>query len=98
MPTGEIIVEIVGIVATVLIFIGMCFKTSTFKGTLILRLLNIVGSAIFVVYGALLPAISTAVLNGLLIIVNAIHLGLLIKNHKKELETDNKSTEETKEN
>ena len=92
------IIEIVGIVATVLIFAGMCFKTSTFKSTLILRLLNIVGSAIFVVYGALLPAISTAVLNGLLVIVNTIHLVLLIKNRKKLLEVKEELDKKTEEN
>ena len=92
------IIEIVGIVATVLIFASMCFKTSTFKSTLILRLLNIVGSAIFVVYGALLPAISTAVLNGLLVIVNTIHLVLLIKNRKKLLEVKEELDKKTEEN
>lgn len=83
-------VEFIGIGATVLIFAGMCFKTQTYKSAFWLRVLNIVGSVIFVVYGALLPAISTAVLNGGLIIVNSVHLGLLIKQHHKK----NKEAEE----
>ena len=91
----NIIIEAVGIIATVLIFVGMCFKTNTFKSALVLRILNLVGSAIFVIYGALLPAISTAVLNGLLIIVNAVHLALLVKNHKKEVTAKNETDAET---
>ncbi len=53
-----------------------------------MRSLNLVGSAVFVVYGSILPAISTAVLNGALIIVNTYHLIMLIKNHKKEIAKD----------
>lgn len=49
-----------------------------------MRSLNILGSMVFVVYGALLPAISTAVLNGALIIVNTIHLIILIRDERKK--------------
>ena len=93
MTTEEIIIECVGILAGVLILVGMCFKTNTYKSTLLLRALNIVGPAIFVVYGALLPAISTAVLNGSLVIVNTVYLILLVKNHKKELAKQNQAEE-----
>ncbi len=77
-------IEIVGIVATIFILISMCFKTTSFKGSLFMRILNIIGSVVFVVYGVLLPAISTAILNGALIIVNTYHLIILIKENKRE--------------
>lgn len=82
-------IEFIGIGATLLILVSMCFKTVSFKGSLLLRSLNIAGSIVFVVYGALLPAISTAVLNGCLVIVNTVHLILLIKEQKKKEKEQN---------
>ena len=79
-------IEIVGIVATLLILVSMCFKTTSYKGSLYMRILNIIGSAVFVVYGILLPAISTAVLNFALIIVSTYHTILLVKNNKKDVD------------
>lgn len=76
-------IEIVGIVATLFILVSMCCKTSSWAGTFWLRLLNLVGSVIFVVYGILLPAISTAVLNGVLIFINGYYLIKLILDRKK---------------
>lgn len=79
-------IEVIGIAATVLILVSMCVNTSSWKGDVSMRAINIVGSVIFVVYGALLPAISTAVLNGLLIIVNAYYLIKLLKEKDKKAE------------
>ena len=77
-------IEIIGIVATLFILIGMCFKTLSFWGSFWLRLLNIVGSIFFVAYGILIPAISTAILNGALILVNGFYLIKLIVDRKKQ--------------
>ena len=77
-------VESIGIVGTVAILISMCFKTSSFKQTLLLRILNLLGSILFVIYGALLPALSTAILNGALILVNGFHIFLLFRDRNKE--------------
>ena len=83
-------VEIIGIVATLFILAGFCFKTMTFWGSFFLRLLNIIGSAVFVVYGVLLPAYATAILNGALIIVNSYYLIVLIMNrHKNKITNKN---------
>lgn len=82
------IIEIIGIVATVIILISMSIKTTSYKGGVWLRITNIIGSIVFVVYGALLPAISTAILNAALVIVNTIHLVILVKEHKKESQKD----------
>ena len=76
--------EAIGIVATLLILVSMLFPTLSYKGSLCMRILNILGSVVFVIYGALLPAISTAVLNGALIIVNSVHLFKLIKDNKNK--------------
>lgn len=48
-----------------------------------MRIINIVGSAVFMVYGILLPAVATAIANSALIIINGYHLYKLIKNKKK---------------
>ena len=87
-------IEIIGIVSTIFILISMLFKTTTLKGSIWMRGLNIVGSIIFVVYGVLLPAISTAVLNGVLVFVNAYHFIMLIKEYKKS-QTSAAKTQET---
>ena len=81
---NPVVIELIGISSTVLILVSMLFKTTTLKGSILMRSLNLTGSAVFVVYGCLLPAISTAVLNSALVIVNAYHLVLLIKENKKQ--------------
>lgn len=80
---SSLVIEIIGITATLLILASMLFVTTTVKGSIIMRILNLIGSAIFVVYGILLPAISTAILNGGLVVVNTIHLIKLLKDNKK---------------
>lgn len=86
--------EAIGIVATLLILVSMLFPTLSYKGSLWMRILNLVGSVIFVIYGSLLPAISTAVLNGALIIVNAYHLIKLVINNKKKKSEEKTESQE----
>jgi len=76
-------VEVVGIIGAVLILISTMFPTMSFKGSIWLRSINIIGSIVFVVYGILLPAIATAVANAGIIVVNIVHIYLLVKNKKK---------------
>lgn len=90
------IVESIGIIGTLFILFSMCFKTSSFKATLWLRILNLLGSVLFVIYGALLPAISTAILNGGLILVNGFHIYLLIKDKEKEAKANTKEVKDDK--
>lgn len=85
---NPILVEVIGIVSTLFIVLSMLFKTTTQEGAIAMRFLNLLGSAIFVVYGCLLPAISTAILNGVLVIVNFYHLVMLVKNAKKSNKKD----------
>ncbi len=81
---NPVVIELVGIVSTLLILTSMLFKTTTLKGSIFMRVLNLTGSVVFVVYGCLLPAISTAVLNAGLVIINAYHLALLLRDAKKQ--------------
>ena len=82
-------VELIGIVAAGLILISMIFPTMSFKGSVLMRSINIVGSMVFVVYGVMLPAIATAIANIGILIVNAVHLFVLIKNKKQpQIDTD----------
>ncbi len=86
-------IEIIGIVATLLILASMSFRTDSYKGDVLMRILNMVGSAVFAVYGFLLPAWSTAILNTALVFVNAWHLYSLVKNHKKEMANASETTQ-----
>ena len=76
--------EAIGLVATLLIFVSMMFNASTPKGNMLMRVLNLIGCVVFTVYGILVPAISTAILNGALVVVNAYHLIKITKQNKKE--------------
>ena len=68
--------EIIGIAGTV--FVLLSFLMKDLKKV---RIINIVGAALFVIYGILIHAVSTWLLNGILI---AIHLFYLIKDRKGE--------------
>ena len=61
--------EVIGIIATVLIIVSFLAN-----GERKIRMLNIAGSVLFVLYGALTHTYSTTVLNGALIIVHIIKL------------------------
>ena len=62
----------------------MC-ETKSYKSTVIMRLTNLIGSVIFVVYGCLPPAYSTALMNGMLILINTYHLIKVVLEHKKQI-------------
>ena len=81
---SDLVIELIGISATLLILFSMLFKTTSLKGDIRMRILNLIGSIIFTIYGCLLPAISTAILNGILIIVNTYHLISLLKEKKNQ--------------
>lgn len=77
-------IEIIGTIASILLIISMCFKTETIKGSIWMRIFNIVGSVIFATYGFLLPAYSTGCLNTIMVGVNAVRLVKLLKEKKVE--------------
>ncbi len=78
------VIEIVGVIASILILISMCFNSSSYKGSLLMRIFNLIGSIILTVYGSLIQAFSVVFLNGILVFVNFYYLiDLIVKNYKK---------------
>lgn len=79
--------EGIGILASVFVLVSFLFSNE--RKT---RIINIVGAAIFVVYGIILPAYATSVMNGALIVV---HVVKLTKEHlAKRKKTDPQSPDE----
>jgi hypothetical protein len=68
MPS-QLVLEIVGYVASVLVAISLMMSS-----ILKLRLINLVGSAAFVIYGALIGAYPVAVVNLLIVFINLYYL------------------------
>lgn len=69
-------VEIIGLLGTVFVLISF-FMKNVKK----IRCVNIVGAILFVVYGAIINAVATWVLNGVLIVV---HIVFLIKDNQNK--------------
>ena len=67
---------IIGLVASIVVLISMCFNTRTRTGEVLMRSLNLVGSVISVVYGILLGPLGAGMLllNGTLVFVNLYYL------------------------
>ena len=76
------LIEIIGIVASLFIVLSLLFKTTTFKGTLLLRSLNSLGCIFFIVYGGLIEAWSTLIANSACLIINIIYTIIEIRNYK----------------
>lgn len=68
------IVEIIGIVASVLVVISFFLNGETY-----IRAVNMIGSVVFVIYGSLLGSISVIFLNSMSIIINTIKIYKLLK-------------------
>lgn len=62
-------IEIIGMVATILILVALC-QTNVKR----LRIINMIGSIVFVVYGLMKGALSVWVLNAICAGVNVYHL------------------------
>ena len=75
--------EIVGLVASALIIFSMVFKTTSFKGTMAMRIINAVGSIFFVIYGFFLPAYATGIANSVLFFLNTFYIVKEYRDHKK---------------
>ena len=76
-------IELIGIIASALILISMLIKSTSKKGNLIMRIINLLGSLVFVVYGFLIPAYSTAIMNIALTVVNAVYIVQIVKDMQK---------------
>ena len=67
-------VEMIGIIASILILGSMLIQSTSPKGNFIMRIINLIGSVVFVVYGMMIPAYSTAVMNAGIAIVNIVYI------------------------
>ena len=82
--------EWLGIVASAFVLIS--FLTSNQIRT---RIINLVGCVVFVIYGLILPAYSTAFMNAALIIVHIIYLTKDFKARKKQKSEMNEQSTQT---
>ena len=76
-------VEGIGICGSILILASMIGKSTSVKGNIAMRILNLLGSMMFVVYGFFVPAYATAGMNIALVLVNLYHWYKLMKEDRK---------------
>lgn len=76
--------EWLGIIASTLVLVS--FLTSNQIKT---RIINLVGCVVFIIYGFLLPAYSTAFMNIAMIIVHVVFLTKYFIKHRKEKQVEN---------
>lgn len=76
-------IELLGIVSSVIILLSTLCKTNTYKSALTLRVLNLIGSLLFTIYGVLKPSLSIVMLDGLAIFINSYHIYRLKKDYNK---------------
>ena len=76
-------VSIIGLVASIIVLVSMCFNPSTKRGNIMMRSVNLIGSIVSVIYGVLLGPLGAGMilLNGVLVFVNAYYLIVTLK-HK----------------
>lgn len=86
---SPVVIELVGVAASVTILISMLFKSTTVSGNLWMRIINNIGSVLFVAYGFMLNAWSTVALNIIMFFVNGYHIWKLHMKKKEELLKDN---------
>ena len=74
---------ILGLVASIIVLVSMCFNPSTKKGNILMRSVNLIGSIVSVIYGVLLGPLGAGMilLNGVLVFVNLYYLIVTLK-HK----------------
>ena len=72
-------IEFIGILAGIFILISLIFRSTTRKTEILMRILNSVGAVLFIIYGILLPAYSTAIINACILVVNVYNIIALLK-------------------
>ena len=72
-------IELIGLAASILVLVSMCVKSSDKRGNIIMRVINSIGSIVFIYYGLALHTYSTAFVNAGAMIVNTYHLIKLIR-------------------
>ena len=72
-------IELIGILGSVFVLISFLMKD-----ILVIRIINIVGSVIFIVYGIIIGAMATWFVNAALIVVHIIYIIRELKNKKNK--------------
>lgn len=67
---------LLGLLASLIVLVSMCFNTRTMRGEMLMRSLNLIGSLLSVAYGIILGPVGfgTILLNGPLVFVNLYYL------------------------
>lgn len=68
------ITESIGILASLFLLISMTINSSDDSSNIKMRILNIIASVFFIVYGVLLHGYSIIFINSVIIIVHAVHI------------------------
>ena len=74
--------EIIGLTATLFVLLSFLMKRIE-----LVRIINIIGAVLFVIYGVCINALSTWLLNGILIVIHIVYLTIYLtkkKNYKKK--------------
>lgn len=77
-------IEILGIIASVFIVFSIVFKTTSFKGTILMRSINLIGSSLFAVYGSYMRAYSLVITNIIAIVISIYYLIQETRWHRKD--------------
>lgn len=78
-------IETIGLIASILVVVASLSKTTTFKGTLWFRIINLIGSVFFVVYGFAINAYATAICNICMFFISIFYIIKEIKEYRKEI-------------
>lgn len=70
--------EIIGLTATLFVLLSFLMKRIE-----LVRIINIIGAVLFVIYGVCINALSTWLLNGILIVIHIVYLTIYLTKKKK---------------
>ena len=72
-------IEFIGILAGVFILTSLVFRSTACKTEILMRILNSIGAVLFIIYGILLPAYSTVIINSCILVINTDIIFALLK-------------------
>ena len=84
-------IEVIGVVASLMVLASFLMKD-----ILVVRLVNIVGAIVFIVYGILIGAFATWFVNAALIVVHVIYIIKDLKEKKQKVTTAEPTEEKDK--
>lgn len=76
--------EIIGIIASSIVLCSAVFRSADAKKNILMRMINAVGSIVFIIYGCFISSLSIIILNSLMVVVCILHTVWLVKDIKKK--------------